>query len=371
MKRHRRTDFTSPDDAGRWMACEGPDRDVVVTSRIRLARNVKGFAFKARLSSEKCQELEDLLKGQLSSHPFSKDQVYLSLDQVEPLDRELLLERHLISPELARGTGPRGVCYSRERHLSIMINEEDHLRMQMLAPGSTLDSLMEQITHVDQGLGRMVEFAMHPRFGYLTSCPTNVGSGLRLSVMLHLPALVYSKEIEKEFNAANKMKLAVRGFYGEGTSFLGDFFQVSNQVTLGKNAEVLLSDLKKVIPQIVEHELDVRRLVHKQHRLDLEDRIFRAYGILRNSRRISSQEALELLSRVRLGVTLGLIPRVDLKTINELLVMSQPAHVQAMEQHTLSEEERDSARARYLRRRLGGDDAGSPEERGDTPTQQP
>lgn len=354
MKQHDRAEFSSPDGAASWMSSTGQHHEVIVTSRIRLARNVMEFPFKARLDSHQCADLVEHISGRLQALPFAGDQTYLSLDQAEALDAELLFERHLISPELARASGPRGVSYSRAKNLSVMVNEEDHLRIQVLAPGDNLETLLREIHQVDTSVGQVLNYATHPRFGFLTSCPTNVGSGLRFSVMMHLPALVYSKEIDKEFNAAAKMKLAVRGFYGEGTSYSGDFFQVSNQVTLGKNAEVLLSDLRKVIPTIVEHELEVRRVMQKDHRLDLEDRVFRAYGILRNSRRISSDEARELLSRVRLGACLGMLDDVDLSTVNELLVMSQPAHVQVMEDREMTEGERDAVRAAYLRQRLAG-----------------
>lgn len=350
--------FESPEDAGSWMACEGPEADVVVTSRVRLARNLEGWPFKARLDEARAGELEEHLRENLGRLEVAGDQAYLGLAGLEPLDRELLLERHLISVELARGRGPRGVFFSRSRNVSIMVNEEDHLRLQALGPGPTLEPLFEQLKDVDQALGRRVQYAYHSRFGYMTSCPTNVGTGLRLSVMLHLPALVYSREIETVLNAAAKMRLAVRGFYGEGTSYVGDFFQVSNQVTLGRSAEKLLQDVSKVLPKLVEQERTVRRTILEQEAAALEDRVFRAYGLLTHARRINSQEALDLLSQVRLGVCLGMLKSPGLKTVNELLVMSQPAHVQVREKRELEEDGRDVARARLIRERLGGAAAG-------------
>jgi protein arginine kinase len=345
--------FASPESAGTWMASDGPDHDVVVTTRIRFARNVEGWPFRTRLADERAKELVSHLRERLAGIELSRDQSWLDVEKLDELDRELLFEHHLISLELARGSGPRGVFFSLSRHVSVMVNEEDHLRLQALGPGQNLGGLLEQLRQIDQLLARRVAYAYHPRFGYLTSCPTNVGTGLRLSVMLHLPALVYSKEIETVFNAAAKMKLAVRGFYGEGTSYLGDFFQVSNQVTLGRTLEKLLQDVTKVVPKIVEQERNVRRAILKENGKGLEDRIYRAFGVLSYARRINSQEALELLSAVRLGVTLGLLRGVELKTVNELLVMSQPAHIQALEKRALNEEERDVARARYVRQRLG------------------
>jgi protein arginine kinase len=347
-----RSNFSSPESAGSWMASEGPDHDVVVTTRVRLARNVEGFPFRARLSEDRAKQLEAHLRERLGALELANDQSYVDLENVDELDRELLFERHLISLELARGAGPRGVFYSRARHVSVMVNEEDHLRLQMLGPGQNLAGLVEQLHDVDQRVGKQIAYAYHSRFGYLTSCPTNVGTGLRISVMLHLPALVYSKEIEKLFNAASKMKLAVRGFYGEGTSYLGDFFQVSNQVTLGKSVDKLLQDVSKVLPKFVEHEREVRKTILAENGKGLEDRIYRAFAILLYARRINSQEALESLSQVRLGVCLGILRETELKTVNELLVMSQPAHIQVLENRELKEEERDVARARYIRQRL-------------------
>jgi protein arginine kinase len=352
-----RSFFSSPENAGHWMAHDGPDHDVVVSTRIRLARNVQNFPFRSRLSEERAKELEGHLKSRLLGLDVARDQTYFGLEQLHDLDRELLFERHLISMELARGSGPRGVFFSRSRNLSVMVNEEDHLRLQVFGPGQDLAGLLEKLREVDQRIARQVEYAYHPRFGYLTSCPTNVGTGLRISVMLHLPALVYSKEIEKVFNATAKMKLAIRGFYGEGTSYLGDFFQVSNQVTLGRTQERLLGDVSKVLPKLVEQERNVRRAILEDQGKGLEDRIHRAYGVLSHARRINSQEALDLLSQVRLGVCLGILQGPELKAVNELLVMSQPAHIQILEKRDLKEEERDLVRARYIRQRLSGPSA--------------
>ncbi len=351
--------FSAPATAGNWMASDGPDHDVVVTTRIRFARNVEGFPFRTRLTEARAKELSAHLEERLSGLDLARDQLYVDLSAIEPLDTELLFERHLISKDLAREMeGPRAVFFSRSRNVSIMVNEEDHLRLQILGPGRNLEGLLEQLKDVDHLVRARVACAYHQRFGYLTSCPTNVGTGLRISVMLHLPALVYSKEIEKVFNSAAKMKLAVRGFYGEGTSYLGDFFQVSNQVTLGRGLDKLLQDVSKVLPQLVNQEREVRKSIQKEHGKGLEDRIWRAFGILRFARRINSQEALDLLSQVRLGICLGMLPQPTLKTVNELLVMSQPAHVQLLEQRELKEDERDVARARYIRSRLAPPPAG-------------
>lgn len=348
-----RPDFSLPDRAGAWMASAEPDHDVMVTSRIRLARNVQGYAFKARLQKEESRHLGEHLREKLSEALRDVAALqFVDMESASALERELLLERHLVSVELARGQGPRGVFFAEQEHLSVMLNEEDHLRLQILGPGEILGTLLDRMRVLDRAIRKHIGYAYHPRFGFLTSCPTNVGTGLRLSVMLHLPALVFSKEIEKLFNAAAKMKLAVRGFYGEGTSYIGDFFQVSNQVTLGKGTDQLLSDLVKVLPKLIDMERDVRVVIQREHNQKLEDRVFRALGVLSHARCVTSQEALELLSQLRLGVCLGLIEGVALDTINELLVMTQPAHVQLLEKKDLTEAERDIARARYIRDRL-------------------
>ncbi|MBL8840702.1 MAG: protein arginine kinase [Planctomycetes bacterium] len=345
--------FSAPATAGNWMASDGRDHEIVVTSRVRLARNVAGFPFRARLEPKRAKEVEAHLAERLGALSLAADQAYLRLADLDPLDTELLFERHLISKDLARELeGPRAVFFSRSRNVSVMVNEEDHLRLQALGPGGNLEALLEQVRDVDHLVGERVSYAYHPRFGYLTSCPTNVGTGLRLSVMLHLPALVHSKEIDKVFDAASKMKLAVRGFYGEGTSYLGDFFQVSNQVTLGRSVDKLLADIQRVLPKLVDYERDMRRTIAEEAGKGLEDRIWRAFGILSHARRLTSQEALDLLSHVRLGVCVGLLPRPALKTVNELLVLSQPAHVQLLAGRVLTDDERDVARATYIRQRL-------------------
>jgi protein arginine kinase len=341
--------------AGSWMAAEGADHDVVVTTRIRLARNVAGFPFRARLDAAKAKAVESHLAERLQTLPLAADQAYLRLGDLTSLETELLFERHWISKDLSRELdGPRAVFFSRSKNASVMVNEEDHLRLQVLGPGRSVEPLLEQLRTLDQQIGERVEYAVHPRFGHLTSCPTNVGTGLRISVMVHLPALVWSKEIEKVFDAAAKMKLAVRGYHGEGTSYVGDFFQVSNQVTLGKSVDRLLADVAKVLPKLVDWEHDVRRTIGKDKGKGLEDRVWRAFGVLANARRMTSTEAIELLSSVRLGIALGLLPGVALKRVNELLVLSQPAHVQLLAGKELDDDSRDIARADYIRRRLAG-----------------
>jgi protein arginine kinase len=233
-----------------------------------------------------------------------------------------------------------------------MVNEEDHLRIQALRTGLALREAYTLASEVDDAMEREVDYAFSSQFGYLTACPTNVGTGLRVSVMLHLPALVITREIEKVFQAVSKINLAVRGLYGEGTQASGDFYQISNQVTLGKAESEIIENLASVIPQIVKYERKVRTTLLQMKRVVLEDKIWRALGVLRFARQITSEETLELLSLVRLGVNVGAIADIPISTINELFVLSQPAHLQKVEKAKLSSHERDAARARYIRERL-------------------
>ncbi|MFO0981132.1 MAG: protein arginine kinase [Planctomycetota bacterium] len=338
-----------------WLDAAGPDADIVVSSRIRVARNVEGFPLKAKLSSAQEGELETILVGAIERSRLAQDITYQALKDKGPIDRRLLFERHLISMEHLKSEGHHGVAHTELGDISVMVNEEDHLRIQVLAAGQQLAALLEKIEALDERLAENVSFAFHPQFGYLTSCPTNVGTGMRISVMLHLPALALSKLIEKVFNAVNKMNLAVRGFYGEATEASGDFYQISNQVTLGKTPDDLLSDLEKTIPKIVNYEREVRRgLMEEDERKILDDKVWRAYGILTSARTLSSEEAMQLLSHVRMGVNLGLLKGIELDTLNELFLVIQPGHLQQLERRSLKPEERDIARATYVRERLLG-----------------
>jgi protein arginine kinase len=259
-----------------------------------------------------------------------------------------------VSRELARADGPRAVCYSPGESTSIMVCEEDHLRLQVLRSGSQLDAAWEAADRLDDLVSRHAEYAFSSKYGYLTCCPTNVGTGLRASVMLHLPALVYTKHIEKVFQAGGKMSLAVRGLYGEGTQAEGDFYQISNQVCLGVSETAALDVLSRIVPRFVKYERDLREQLLKSDRAALLDKVWRAYATLRAARTITSTETLEMLSAIRLGVNLGLLPKsLTIETVNELFVSSQPAHLQKLATGPLEPKERDIARAAFLRGKLG------------------
>ena len=343
--------------AGEWLRGRGPHSEVVISSRIRLARNVAGEIFCAKLSRPKRAELERRVRDSILSASIAPTMLYVDLQQIADLERELLVERHLISKPHANTDGARGVAISDDEQVSIMVMEEDHLRMQVLRSGLQLDEAWEQINAIDDKLEDSLEFAYHNRFGYLTACPTNIGTGIRVSVMLHLPALKMTGEIEKVFRAAKELKLAVRGLYGEGTEATGDFYQISNQTTLGKLEDDIISDFKHtIIPKIVEYEQMARRALLNDRGRALDDKVFRAIGVLRSARLLASEEVLFLLSHLRLGVNLGRVKGVDIATINELFQNTQQAHLQKLLNKKLEGDDRRAARAQFVRQRLGSID---------------
>lgn len=338
---------------GEWLRTGGPMGDVVISTRIRLARNVTGHNFLSKAGLPERREIERLLHGAITASALGKGIFYVNIDQVDPLDRQLLVERHLISRQHADGEGSRGVAIATSETLSLMINEEDHLRVQVLRHGLNLDDAWSEMARVDAGLDGLVPFAFHKQFGYLTACPTNVGTGLRVSVMLHLPALKLTGDIDKVLRAAKDMHLAVRGLYGEGTDATGDFFQVSNQTTLGQSEDEILSIFKsQVIPAIVRYEQEARRALKRDRLTALDDKAWRSLGILQNARAISGEETLFLLSHLRLGVMLERITHVDLDTINELFIGTQAAHLQKRAGKKLDGDKRSIARAEFIRERL-------------------
>ena len=343
---------TLNESPGEWLRGDGPDNDIVVSTRIRLARNLASYPFSNRASAHQKAEIDHLLRERLGRLDFFPKLDHLNLSQLSQLDRQFLVERQLISRELANTEGPRGVALSPTETISIMINEEDHLRLQVLRCGYALDDAWQEIDRLDDAIEQKANYAFSEEFGYLTACPTNVGTGMRASVMMHLPALVIGKEIEKVFRALQKINLAVRGLYGEGSRASGDFYQISNQVTLGKSEATILTDLRGVIPQIIQYERQARQLLTRDRREWAKDRVGRAYGTLQSATMMTSEETMELLSSVRLGINLGLLDKISVPQVNELFLHTQPAHLQKLMGSSLDGEERNSARARYLRNRL-------------------
>jgi len=338
--------------SGEWLKGTGPDHDIVISSRIRLARNVAGYKFTAQLDEKTEKEIIDKILGAVKESNYLKKNNAVFLHSIESLERQLLLERHLISRELAESTNVRAVSFSKDEIISIMINEEDHLRIQVLQAGFNVMETWRMIDKIDSELGNALSFAFDSHLGYLTACPTNVGTGLRASCMLHLPSLVMTKQINKVLQAIAKLNLAVRGLYGEGTQASGNFFQFSNQITLGKNEEHIVEDLEKVIRQVIEHEREARLALNSKKRDKLHDQIWRAVGTLKSARLITSQETVSLLSLVRLGVDLSVIENLDRKKLNELFIITQPAHLQLFSKKLLTPQERDIRRAQIVREYL-------------------
>ena len=338
--------------SGEWLRGTGPESDIVISSRIRLARNLAAFPFTNRASAYQKAEIEHLLRDRVAKLDLEPPLTYFHLPGLAPLDRQFLVERQLISRELAAAEGPRGVALGPQETVSLMVNEEDHLRLQVMRSGFTLDETWQEIDRIDDLLEQKISYAFSEEFGYLTACPTNVGTGMRASVMLHLPVLVLTKHIEKVFRALQKINLAVRGLYGEGSRASGHFYQISNQVTLGKSETTILNEIHGVIPQIITYERQARQSWLRDNRQGLQDKVARAHGTLCSATMMTSEETMELLSYVRLGINLGLIGELTIPTINELFIQTQPAHLQKLMGETLDGEARNAARARYLRTRL-------------------
>lgn len=344
--------------AGEWLRGAGPQSDIVISSRVRYARNLAGYPFVNKGTRHQRQDVLQRSREQIQSDRVARNILWVDLPESPQLDRQLLVERHLISRQHATAGDevPRAVAIDPDETFSIMINEEDHLRMQVLRSGMQLSEAYDQIDRIDNALEQQLDFAYSRRFGYLTACPTNVGTGIRVSVMLHLPALKLTGEIEKVRRAARDMHLAVRGLFGEGSEALGDLYQVSNQTTLGKSEQEILADFEHgVLPQIVAYEQQARQALLKQRPAQLDDKVWRAWAVLTHARVMGTDEVLQLLSHLRLGVNLGRIDHIDIRTINALFLLTQPAHLQKLNQREMDVAERRLARATLIRQRLGAE----------------
>ena len=342
-----------PDGGVPWLAASGEHADIVLSSRIRLARNVSGFNFSSReRDGERLRILAQVREAMPRVPSLSRGMV-LRMDDLSPVDRQVLRERHLVSRELAGAEGatemrPASAVVVSE-HAGLMINEEDHLRLQAFRSGFDIPGALQAATRVDRELGEQVPYAFHREFGFLTSCPTNTGTGLRASVMVHLPGLVLTQEISKVLQGLQQMGLTHRGLYGEGSEVVGSFFQVSNQTTLGRSEEELADHLQRVVKRLVEQESAARKVLARDAGYIIEDKLWRAYGTLRHARSLGADEAMNLLSGVRLAVGLQLIGGLSIYTLNKLLVFGQSAHLSHEAGRALTESEASVARARYVR----------------------
>src|SRR6266513_1435514 len=331
---------------------EGPHDRIVMSSRVRLARNLQGIPFPGWAKKPDRVKALEQIRPAVETLPQMAGAFSESMDNLSVMEKQILVERHLISREHhAKGVGS-GLVLNQEETLGVMINEEDHLRMQALRPGLQLRSAWLAIDQADTALEKRLDYAFSNDLGYLTACPTNIGTGIRVRAMLHLPALVLSEQINQIIQAVNKLGLAVRGLYGEGTEALGNVFQVSNQMTLGEAETDIVERLNKVLTQLIEHEENARGTLLEKKPKMVFNHIGRAYGILANAHSITSKETMNLLSLMRLGVDMGLFPGVDRALVDEMFIMTQPAHLQKQHSEKLSAEERDLLRADMVRERL-------------------
>ncbi|MFA5148185.1 MAG: protein arginine kinase [Candidatus Omnitrophota bacterium] len=336
------------DGTGEWLKGSGPDSDIVMSSRIRLARNIDKYPFPHWADAGQLEGVIGDFKSAYCSIDHFKGALFLRMGELDSIEKQMLIERHLVSREHAFRPEHKAVLISDREIISIMVNEEDHLRIQVLQSGLNLRDTWKLADRIDEELGQRLDFAYSPEAGYLTCCPTNIGTGLRASCMVHLPALVMTKQSGRIIQAIGKLGMTARGLFGEGTESYGNFFQISNQVTLGHPEEDMVDNLGRMIKQIIDQENAARDAVFANQRLLLEDRMTRSLEELKNAKLISTEEALNLLSTIRLGADLGIIKGVDRDMLNGLFIQIQPAHLQKKEGKQLSAEERDAVRADFI-----------------------
>lgn len=330
----------------KWYICEGDHNDIVISTRIRIARNLADYPFPVRLDNKSKIEVNEKIRDALDG---KENLTYTELKTLTRSQIVSLAERHLISPEFASNSDARALLMSDNEDISIMLCEEDHIRIQVMKSGLALKEAYELADKIDTEINQSLKYAFDEKLGYLTQCPTNLGTGMRASVMLHLPALTAKGQIGSLASTVSKLGLTIRGAYGEGMSAMGDLYQLSNQVSLGISEKSAIDNLKTITLQLAAQERAAREEASKS--IETEDAVFRAYGILKSARILSTKEFMSLISKVRLGAVLGMI-KTDLKTINELMVSMQPATINAFVGKTLSLEERDVERAKIVRERL-------------------
>lgn len=337
-----------------WMSAEGPDSDIVMSSRIRLARNFDEFTFPTLFNNDEANKVITSIEELTGQNPLTElgESEFLKMDEIQPLQKRVLVEKHLISPHLAEESSHGACLLSENEEISIMINEEDHIRIQCLFPGLQLTEALSIANQVDDWIEGNVNYAFDEKYGYLTSCPTNVGTGLRASVMMHLPGLIITQQMNRIVPAINQLGLVVRGIYGEGSEALGNIFQISNQITLGKSEEDIVEDLKSVVKQLISQERSAREALAKTLNIELEDRVFRSLGVLENSRILETKEAAQCLSDVRLGIDMGMLKNIPKTILNELMILTQPGFLQQYAGGPLRANERDVRRAALIRERI-------------------
>ena len=347
------------DDGIEWLESDGPMADIVLSTRIRLARNLRDYRFGLRAQPTDRGEILDRARTAAAQTEVLGDGTVMLMANLSDPSRRLLLERHVVSRELIGEEGNpvpghAALLLAAGETLGMMVNEEDHLRLQCLVSGFRLREAWRRVDRLDEELSSRLPFAYHPEFGFLTSCPTNVGTGLRASVLVHLPGLVLTQEITRVLQGITQVGLTFRGLHGEGSEVVGNFFQISNQTTLGKPEEELIDHLHKIVLHVIEYERRARTILMRDAPTVIEDKVWRAYGLLRYAHSISFEELMNLLSGVRLGVGLKLIPGVSVFTLNQIMIFTQSAHLQRMAGKALDGSEEDIYRATYIRRTLAG-----------------
>ncbi|HET7320966.1 MAG TPA: protein arginine kinase [Longimicrobiaceae bacterium] len=359
---------TVNDDGMEWMEADGPAADIVLSTRVRLARNLHDYRFALRADAHEREEIYQRAREAAEETELLGGGTTLPMAGLSAISRKQLLERHVVSKELvgegeAEPPAHAALLLAHGETLGIMVNEEDHLRLQSLIGGFRLRDAWHRVDRLDEELGTRLRYAYHPEFGYLTSCPTNVGTGLRASVLVHLPGLVLTQEIGRVLQGIAQVGLTFRGLYGEGSEVVGNFFQISNQTTLGKSEDELIDHLQTVVEQVIQYERQARSILLRDAPTVIEDKVWRAYGLLRYAHSIAFEEMMNLLSGIRLGSGLKLLPGLRVYTLNQIMILTQSAHLEQIAGRTLDRNEADIARATYIRRTLARDGS-SPEELG-------
>lgn len=336
-----------------WKSNQGKDNDIVITSRIRLARNIKDKIMPTLMEEKQAKEVRDMVYQSItnSNSTIAHQFQLLEMDKLPLLEKQVLVEKHLISPDLTqRKIG--AVLLQENEQVSIMINEEDHLRIQCILPGFQLNRVWNIANKIDDLLEENLPFAFDKQWGYLTACPTNIGTGMRASAMVHLPCHVLTGQINDLMQAITKVGLTIRGLYGEGSESMGDLFQISNEITLGSSEKEIISKLHSVVKESIKRERTLREELREGNSIKLEDKIYRSYGTLQNARLLSSQECMKLLSYVRLGIDLEYIQDLDIEVINHLMIYTQAGMLQKSYGKVMDEQERDHVRTQYIREKL-------------------
>ncbi len=335
-----------------WMLGNGPESDIILSSRIRLARNIADIPFPSGLDAERAKTVVDNVRNSLSSSESDLEFRDYIMQKLPSMERQSLVERHLISPELSKNYTKGAALISSDEIVSIMVNEEDHIRIQTILPGLQIKKSWEMASEIDDLLEQSLEYAYSENWGYLTSCPTNVGTGMRASVMVHLPALNITGNVNRILQAVTHIGLTIRGLYGEGTEIVGNIFQISNQITLGRAEEEIIDNLAAVTKQIIDKEKEARKILLESNRIQIEDKIWRSWGIMKNARLMNSQECMKLLSDIRLGVNLNIIGNIPTQLLNEIMIETQTASIQKNCGKELTAGERDIIRAELVRNKL-------------------